>query len=1383
MQETFTRSLNFIPKNKQEDIMNEIANLRSDYDIVVVKIGTSNSNLKAIDNRRNLLMENKDRLNNWLNEKEMILESIIQGKGDINEMKVLLERLKYLESEIIQKKPEIQSLQEDMSYFDSIGLAQDDKTKLNGIIDGMSTLKTKCLEKISEFEIEIGDFVAYQYQLQEIEKWLLQISFQLMAHNSLYISNYDQTKEQIAQHETLLGIIQKYQQNIDDLNDKGQQQIRRYEPYSNVIHDKINSQLKNIQESYNSLLQTSIQIKNRLHDSLNKFKEYEETLESILKNLDEFEKVIDQENDKDVETLNDADTRLKLMNNFQDKLHQEKHRLMLAVQACEAATASISRPSSPVFNQSSTIPEKELIVRAKLDDLIDKILPIIDTLMAKIKSFDEIILKRDELNEWINEQTAIANDISSKPSKLRSEPISQQVKTISGIMAETKNKQNMVLTEFQNQLSDDEIENFEKRLDALETLLLQICDNKGKNESLINEYLKNINESKALFDKFTQNLEVLDEPYGNNEQKVNDLLAIKKGFESEMGCLKNKLQSNCEKIMKIVSHLDAQQVDDQLKALHRRENELMKRIDRKMQLLDLISKNMEKVKLDIDQSRLFFDENVEKLSQSLLLGYMSKPIENFISNLKSLSKDTENKQSFIESMTKRILNMQSDVGAVELQKLKQSINDLQSKEKTLQDLIKAKLNQCQLHLGSSKDLENNVDVIKVWVNEQGSFIESNPIAISFAPSAIDYEMKEQHDRLDRIREYKNSILESTKANASSIKEQCDDDGKRELENIIDNLSKDIDEIERIYNDRLEIIKTILQKKKEYEQDSDGLANWIKDIQHIMSSQVKTSSIQILEEHARKYENIMKEKESKVHVLKAIEEKANALAENLSEVDKLNLTSQVKNLTDKFNLLDLKLHERLDGILNNIKQLKESQTQISEYTQFILSIQHAIKELNKPIGSKTEDVLNLLKEYENILNRLKAKKSEVKLQKISELPQIKELLSTHDDIIDAIENQLKRLKQLSMLREQFIALINEIVNFNTKYTDITNNIEKSADKPENKVKQYDKIMQKIHECEGLLISATDKGMQIASEGNVEDRNNIIEQLQTLKNKTKNLKQMVENLRRQHEKTANLQKTYEIEITKALNLLYEREMNAKILPVLDVDTESVEQELKKHHQLDSDIEVLSLKLQNILNEVEKDNKCESSMFETVSAAKLLLKGLPELLNERKNYLDNNKTYRFNFIKNVTDFNNQIDEMETNFLNVKDDIDFENVSRTLNNFTSYISTRMPEIESNLDEINKNIKAILPSLNNVSKEELLRDLQKYISCMKKVKAGVEKSKIDLQNNHDLWSNYNSLLQLIEKFLTSVLKDGPLNSIDELNKYLQFLNSRLSSIQVSKFY
>lgn len=55
------------------------------------------------------------------------------------------------------------------------------------------------------------------------------------------------------------------------------------------------------------------------------------------------------------------------------KVEGEKSRLAIAIAACEAAAACISRPSSPQ-ELTPPIPDQEIAVRVKLEDLIELVL-------------------------------------------------------------------------------------------------------------------------------------------------------------------------------------------------------------------------------------------------------------------------------------------------------------------------------------------------------------------------------------------------------------------------------------------------------------------------------------------------------------------------------------------------------------------------------------------------------------------------------------------------------------------------------------------------------------------------------------------------------------------------------------------------------------------------------------------------------------------------------------------------------------------------------------------------------------------------------------------------------------------------------------------------
>lgn len=372
VQDAFTKATHLTPDDKQDALHSNMFDLRKSWDNFTANVQNTTDLLKSALSRWEEHNEQMIRFEKWLNDTEKLLAVSPNTHGELSEMKMILERFKHLSNEINEKENDLKRIIDDTH---ELGVWAQSATKpedINKLQSRWEKVKADCDDQIQNISTEIDDYSAYYQRLQDAEKWLLQVSFQLMAHNSLYITNRAQTQEQIDQHEILLNDVQKYQANIDDLKAKGYNQIERYESTSPNIRGTIETQLKNVQDSYDSLLNTSVQIRNRLQDSLGKFEEYENILDGILKNLEDYESIIG-DLDEPATTLEMAQSQLKSAQNLHNKLQGEKSRLAIAVQACEAATASISRPSSPLEPNIPQIPEKELHVRAKLEDLIDQV--------------------------------------------------------------------------------------------------------------------------------------------------------------------------------------------------------------------------------------------------------------------------------------------------------------------------------------------------------------------------------------------------------------------------------------------------------------------------------------------------------------------------------------------------------------------------------------------------------------------------------------------------------------------------------------------------------------------------------------------------------------------------------------------------------------------------------------------------------------------------------------------------------------------------------------------------------------------------------------------------------------------------------------------------
>ena len=83
------------------------------------------------------------------------------------------------------------------------------------------------------------------------------------------------------------------------------------------------------------------------------FQEYEETLASILENVKQWEPEIAEQLETPVASLDEVNTELDNVRGIHNRLQNEKSRLVTAIQACEAATACISRPTTPLEDASS----------------------------------------------------------------------------------------------------------------------------------------------------------------------------------------------------------------------------------------------------------------------------------------------------------------------------------------------------------------------------------------------------------------------------------------------------------------------------------------------------------------------------------------------------------------------------------------------------------------------------------------------------------------------------------------------------------------------------------------------------------------------------------------------------------------------------------------------------------------------------------------------------------------------------------------------------------------------------------------------------------------------------------------------------------------------
>lgn len=905
---------------------------------------------------------------------------------------------------------------------------------------------------------------------------------------------------------------------------------------------------------------------------------------------------------------------------------------------------------------------------------------------------------------------------------------------------------------------------------------------KTSGQNIIDTYRNAITDMHSWFDNLIKKMDVLDKGSGLNcVQKLDAINEIKSDFE-EQGPQKMKdLKQKSQDVHEIISNLDGQQVDEQMKSIDRRYNDISKRIERKAQIFDVTNRGVEGARGEMEQIDNWVKQQINELQSPQALGFESKSADSRLQKLKALTKESDAKQALAETLEKRVANMQNELEPLEKSQLETELRNLNTTQKQLAGLIQSEIGLVSEAAQARKKLEHDLEKAKLWLKAKLSDVRKMSGYLPLQSTSVENDLQSCKTNESDIKEFQEGLLNEVLNQGKNILKNCPEDEKEYLQKLLNEIDVDFKTLKEESTNKMKSLNELLQGRKLFEADVVKLNDWLNEADISCSGDIRTTNLPTLEEQLLKYRQLSDTGKTMGELLSSINDQGKAIVPTLSNAEKLKLNEQLKNLKDRYAKIMNGINDKIRNLQDHIKKYKDAKAKLAECVQFLNAVQQEIRDLNKPIGSKIEDVQSLLSSYERILADLKDSKSKMGDLQVDNLPELQSILAQQDDMIKLIEDQLAHLRQLLLLREQFIALINEIISFIMQYTSVITDIEKSPDTIEDKIKQYGDVIVKIQECEALLASANDKGQKIASEGNAADRNSITEQLQSLKQQLQNLRKLVETQRQKHELTLAEHKKMAADLSEVLDWLHNNEAIVKSRPLLDRDPDSVEREIQKHKSFSADVNTHLDKIKIINKQTESEHGMPGSLMEMISEGRSLVATLPNELEEREKYLVNSKQHRLDYMMLVGKFNDWIHEAEIRLQNGNHGVDYENIMTDLEEHKIFFSNEA----AIKDLVSKQIQAaadkIWPSLNKIEQEELSRELQHHTQVLKNTLNSAKSQRAQLEQDGEVWKSYCQMNDKIKTILERIqFNDEPVANLAGLHFNMQKIGHAKNELKVS---
>merc|ERR1719309_612887 len=334
---------------------------------------------------------------------------------------------------------------------------------------------------------------------------------------------------------------------------------------------------------------------------------------------------------------------------------------------------------------------------------------------------------------------------------------------------------------------------------------------------------------------------------------------------------------------------------------------------------------------------------------------------------------------------------------------------------------------------------------------------------------------------------------------------------------------------------------------------------------------------------------------------------------------------------------------------------------------------------------------------------------------------------------------------------------------------------------DKVNKYDDSVSKLKDCETQLSLASDKGQQIANEGSTADRNQITQQLQSLKTQILTLKKAIEKKRDEHIKSVQEHNKIYSDLENHLEWIQEKESEVKSQPLLKTTVEDVENQILAHKEMTQSIMEYIEKIKNINEAARKEDELPPRVFEMLSTASALIQAMPRDLEERKQYLENNKNYRLQYDSLVERLNNWVEEAQIKLRPFDSGIDFENLQVDMEEHKKYFSeeTRLRDL---LHSIHDTANKIWASLGENDQDKINHEQEFLTQLVKNTLNSAHSKQGEFEENIKLWQTYLDNVDKIKSIIEELKFDPETpSSLASVKTSIQKVDSQIKTVQSKK--
>uniref|UniRef100_A0AAV2JAL2 Calponin-homology (CH) domain-containing protein n=1 Tax=Knipowitschia caucasica TaxID=637954 RepID=A0AAV2JAL2_KNICA len=1167
MREKTERAMTFLEEPEAEQLKEEVDAHLSQLEFLVSALRAEHSSLEKCLSLSKDFMDKYKTQAQWVLETKNLLAANVEPKAELYQKKAQLAKYKTIQQTVQSHEPAVKSvLEKGENLLELVHdpIIRENMKKLQTNFQDLSLASKIHVQNLVDWVKEHED---YNSELQEVEKWLLQMSSRLVTSDSMQTSSMEMATQQLARHKAIMDEISSFEDRLNSLKQKGEDLVASC---SGQVQAKVSQQIQAHQhgtrDSYSAICSTAQRVYHSLDRELQKHVSHQDTLEQCQTWLCTVQKEL---NDQGPSGLQEA---LKQVKHYRALQEQASTYLDLVCSVCDLSDDVVRVTAAEVQQVKLTIEER-------------------------MSSAQELSEGWRQVRDQKQDLTALFQDMEQQLLCLSRRPAELEIKIAQNMLSQAKDCSQLLqskkstltgMSETVSRLTGGQGSQEISDLDRLSDMWLELCHQANRLQiqreddlQRAQEYHTCISAVEALFEQVSREWDNLARTDAeSSSQHLDALRQLAIILEEQKGALED-LKEQKQKVIQHLNLDDKELVKEQISHFEQRWMQMQNLIEKKVQDSMVTLEDMSQVEARLREARDWAEEQQPALSEAMKMSPPPELAQSFLFDHLSICSELEAKQLLLDQAMTDADRVLARLGLSERQNLQQLISDTQN----VVESLSVKMVQRRKHL--SKAFTERTQFLMA-VNQSISWVQQNEKkaqaeeCIALLPEDLAKQVRTCRNIQSSLKAYQ-SELTSLWSQGRDLMRNASEEEKNEILSKLQELQNTFDRTLHRCGQKLQELEKVLVSRKYFKTDLEKICQWLKQADIVTFPEINLMVGDAeLDAQLFKYEQIIEQAIEYENLLLIVQRAGQEILPTLNEVDHCFLDEKLNTLPQQYNSILTLAKEKHEKIQQAIFTR-------NEYASFIDVTHKALKELEEqynhlgtqPVGLQTEEVVNLQSDYKAI----QADLSSLGLA-VSELNQKKEgfrstgqpwrseemtlLVSLYNSLKRLVEQKVEHLDETLESFEDHKAMALQVDSELRATKEQLVRVNSETQSAEERLQNYHALAGSLHNADSHLSRLMEQMDTLAPRVDQATQDASKEQIVSWQEELRSLQSAVGELIEECENRFVQSKDFETEMTRTLDWLQKVRDDLSSAVIVDMRVEKVQEEIRKQQIMQEEVQ---------------------------------------------------------------------------------------------------------------------------------------------------------------------------------------------------------------------